>query len=114
MAKQLANQQPAPSLPYWVIQHQLDALEAAEVNLFIYLVTRSHSVGYDEYSSFVCIASSEKEASSTPPCRLEATSNLHRYGDEGPQGWIDAHVSCIGQAHPGQSPGVIHSSYCAG
>lgn len=82
----------------------------------LYLISRSTSIGYDEYISLVICAPSEAEA------RQEMLSDDHihislRIGDEYSP-WPEDHLlsPClhIGTANDDLDPGIIHASFNAG
>ena len=74
----------------------------------------SIQLGYDSYSEFVCIASSEKEARETYPGGFDEWPE-QLFGE-----WIEKDqidklvVTCIGVAHQHLKAGVICASYHAG
>lgn len=93
--------------------------------MFLFLVKRTGSVGYDQYDSFVIVAESEKDAQRTHP-----SDSKYKWCDDTkqwltPEGekcysssWVgrleDVKATKLGKADKGIKPGFICRSYNAG
>lgn len=81
--------------------------------LYLYHVSQSENKGYDTYSDFVCVASSEDEARNTYP---NDWTDLDYAWQSGYWASSPSNVSVklIGVANPDIEPGIICSSFHAG
>lgn len=86
----------------------------------VYVVSRTDGVGYDEYDSFVVVASDEEEARNTHPSN-NSDSYIEHWGspwDEKYRSWISkSEIHTLDVEHIGtsiQPCGVILSSFNAG
>ncbi|QEP52349.1 hypothetical protein D9_0142 [Aeromonas phage D9] len=87
--------------------------------MFIFLVSRDfNNVGYDQYISFACVASTAEEAKMMKPWEVSESFDpkevLANY-DPKDKEWIkegeEITIRCAGQSGEDIQKGVIHTSY---